>query len=154
MDDRQLARFMAKVHKEQRGCWRWLGARMSLKQNGYGGFKMNGRSRTAHRVAYEHFVGPIPTGLQIDHLCRNQSCVNPEHLEAVSNRVNCQRGNVGQHNARKTHCPKGHPYSGHNLKLRRRPRKGWRERICRACNNRRSKPRRTVQILDDTQAFT
>jgi len=78
-------------------CWKWSGARMPC---GYGRFqvdtvKAGGRKRPsgvlAHRYAYELFVGPIPAGLTIDHLCRNTSCVNPEHLEPVTLSENTRR---------------------------------------------------------------
>lgn len=134
----QLLRFFAKVHKEQRGCWRWIGARGSRTAE-YGVLTIEGRRRYAHRAAYEHFVGPIPQGLEIDHLCRNPRCVNPDHMQPVSHLENCRRGRVGKHNAAKTHCPHGHPYSGSNLKLRTS--RGSLERVCLACNNRRPKPR-------------
>ena len=70
------------------GCWEWLGAK---GRGGYGLVKVNGRMRSAHRVLYECFIGPIAEGLQIDHLCRNKSCVKPAHLEAVTPRENTLR---------------------------------------------------------------
>jgi len=70
----------------------------------------------AHRFAYEYCMGAIPEGLQLDHLCRNTFCVRPEHLEPVSGKINLLRGNtINAANARKTHCIRGHPYSGDNL---------------------------------------
>jgi hypothetical protein len=66
----------------------------------------------AHRLSYEHHVGPIPDGLQIDHTCRNRKCVNPEHLEPVTNAENTTRQDHAER--RKTHCPKGHPYDEAN----------------------------------------
>ncbi len=71
-------------------CWIWLGAKNA---GGYGLINVNGKSRLAHRWMFEQIVGPIPKDKVIDHLCRNQACVNPEHLEVVSNATNCRRGN-------------------------------------------------------------
>jgi hypothetical protein len=107
-------------------CWEWRACR---NKNGYG--RVNHphfKTTWAHRVAYLLKVGPIPDGLQLDHLCRNRACVNPAHLEPVTQRVNLQRGEL----ATKTHCPQGHPYSGDNLIVRR----GARE--CRTCRNARA----------------
>ena len=88
---------------------------------------------TVHRVAYEAAVGPIPEGLQLDHLCRNTLCTNPAHLEPVTCRENLLRGNTLQAaNAAKTHCPYGHPYAGENLRVRRL-KSGGLGRSCREC---------------------
>lgn len=70
-------------------CWVWTGAKQSA---GYGALRVDGRVVLAHRHAYEQAVGPIPAGLQLDHLCRVTDCVNPEHLEPVTNRENVLRG--------------------------------------------------------------
>lgn len=81
-------------------------------------------------MSHELHKGPIPEGLVIDHLCRNRGCVNPDHLEAVTQRENILRGEgLAAANARKTHCPKGHPYSGENLYVV--PSSGRRQ--CRIC---------------------
>lgn len=106
-------------------CWRWTGA---LQNAGYGQY---GKPAVlAHRWSYELHVGPIPTDLVVDHLCRNRWCVNPEHLEVVTLAENIIRGeSLPAKNKRKTHCPKGHPYDDENTHLTSQ---GW--RICRACN--------------------
>lgn len=88
------------------GCFEWGGSRTT---EGYGRIQISRHERRAHRVAYELLVGPIPAGLQLDHLCRNRACVNPDHLEPVSSRVNTLRGvGVSAVNARKVACPRGH----------------------------------------------
>jgi len=119
-------RFTDKVRLAPSGCWEWIA---SLIGGGYGQYKVEGRPVYAHRFAYEALVGPIPDGLELDHLCRNRACVNPDHLEAVSHRTNTLRGvSLPAQRAAKTHCPAGHPYAGTNLALSRRG-----ERLCRAC---------------------
>lgn len=103
-------------------CWNWLG---HVASNGYGRVCPTGkRTLYAHRYSYEAFVGPIPAGMQLDHLCRNKRCVNPAHLEAVTPLVNTQRS---EGNGRKTHCPQGHAYSEHGRIYQGR-------RHCRPCN--------------------
>ena len=95
-------------------CWLWTGSRDPA---GYGRLYSRGRILRAHRLSYEIHVGPIPTGLVIDHLCRNTSCVNPTHLEPVTNYVNVVvRGvtSAAAVNRRKTHCSNDHPYSPEN----------------------------------------
>ena len=123
-------RFLAKIVASPNGCWIWQAA---IKSDGYGVFWVNGRTVRAHRFAYEMFVGPIPDGLQTDHLCRNRNCVNPAHLEPVTNQENFRRGEGGKHKRDKTHCPQGHPYAGENLYVKPN---GYRE--CRICQRTRS----------------
>lgn len=116
-------------------CWIWQGC----SSRGYPQFTVNARTVYAHRWAYERHVGPIPRGMQLDHLCANTMCVNPEHLEPVQPWVNLHRGNTFQaHNAQKTHCKRGHPLSGPNLYVRRDG-----GRVCRACRSawRKAHPR-------------
>lgn len=117
-------RFWLKVEKNAAGgCWEWIGFRTA---DGYG--RVLGRG--AHRYSYELAHGVIPDGLQVDHLCRNRSCVNPDHLEAVSPRTNVLRSPtaVASVNARKTHCPQGHKYDINNTRLTS---DGWRR--CKTC---------------------
>lgn len=128
-------RFWAKVDKNGpiwngTPCWLWLG---SQRNGGYGQFWDGLHIAKAHRFAYELLIGPIPDGLEPDHLCRNRTCVSPTHLEVVTHRVNLLRGTgFPAQNARKTHCPQGHPYSGRNIYVDKH---GWRE--CRECDRTR-----------------
>jgi len=122
-------RFWPKVNKGN-GCWEW---NASLTRFGYGAFYWRGQMRPAHRFAYEDIKGAIPDKLTIDHLCRNRSCVNPDHLEAVTQRVNVLRGQgITAAEARRTHCPLGHPYDLFNTYIRPG---GKRIRDCRACKD-------------------
>jgi HNH endonuclease len=91
-------------------CWQWTGP---VNDEGYARIRVPGHIAkwAIHRASYEVFVGPIPDGLTIDHLCRNPSCINPQHLEPVTMEVNIRRGfGIGMKNAAKTACYKGHPY--------------------------------------------
>src|SRR5438132_10157018 len=94
------------------GCWIWEGA---WSKKGYGNVRYEGKVQAAHRVFYMLLRGPIPEGLTLDHLCRVRSCVNPDHLEIVTNRVNRERGySPPAMNRRKTHCKRGHLFDEHN----------------------------------------
>jgi hypothetical protein len=88
-------------------CWNWGG---TINREGYGTLTHAGRRWQAHRLSYIAFVGPIPDGLVLDHLCRNTVCVRPDHLEPTTDRVNILRGTgMAARNARKTECQAGHP---------------------------------------------
>ena len=105
------------------GCWIWLG---SIAKNGYG--KIG--AKLAHRVSFIKKHGGIPEGLQIDHLCRTRCCVNPDHLEAVTQKENILRSNSwSAKNAKKTHCDNGHEYTESNTITRVN---GW--RLCGICD--------------------
>lgn len=96
--------------------------------NGYGYIKVApGRNVIVHRWLYERWMGPVPEGLELDHLCRNKACANPAHLEAVTHAENVRRAPFAQ----RTHCPQGHPYEGDNLYVR--PSNPHR-RDCRECH--------------------
>lgn len=124
-DQRLPESFWAKVKLTESGCWEWTGA---VATNGYARLSLMpwGKARTAHRIAYEVLAGPIPTGLDLDHLCRVRWCVNPAHLEPVTRKENLRRGD--HNNRRRTHCRNGHEYTPENTV---RPRPG--ARTCRIC---------------------
>lgn len=119
------------------GCWLWLGARSGT---GYGTICIDGKTHTVHRLALELIGRPTPKGLSSDHLCRVRHCFNPHHLEAVTQRENLMRSpdTVAGKHASKTHCLKGHPFSGDNL-IVVDAKKGWRDcRICRRARQARA----------------
>ncbi len=108
MNSIALERFYERHEPEpMSGCWIWTGLR---HKQGYGRLYVRGM-QLAHRLAYEHFVGAIPDDKEIDHTCRNTSCVNPAHLEPVPHHTNLMRGeSFSAVNAKKTHCRQGHAY--------------------------------------------
>ncbi|MFB8071098.1 HNH endonuclease signature motif containing protein [Streptomyces californicus] len=131
------ARFWAKVehdvHTPDR-CWEWTASRT---RGGYGLFGLPGKTALAHRLAYELERGPIPAGLDLDHRCRNRVCVNPWHLEPVTERENALRGEGPTAlNARKTVCPEGHPYDEYETEPN-----GSRRRRCSQCRRRAARVR-------------
>ncbi len=123
------------------GCWLWMG---HIDAGGYGWVAYHGRDQRAHRASYEAFRGPIPTGLEIDHLCRVRCCVNPDHLEPVTRSENVKRGLVPilvrQRAAAIECCPAGHSYDEENTYVCGR---GWRQ--CRACRKDKEQLRRIAK---------
>ncbi len=106
-------------------CWTWTG---KVSKDGYGYY----RDMPAHQLVYEQMSGPVlDDSLELDHLCRNRSCVNPAHLEPVTHPENCRRSSAGEVNRARmlaqTHCVRGHEFTPENTKLTRRQRK------CRQC---------------------
>jgi hypothetical protein len=148
-------RFWEKVDKTGE-CWLWTAA---INTNGYGMFYVGGRpqQRRAHAVAWQLENGPVPEGLELDHLCHtrdescpggwtcpHRACVNPAHLEPVTVRVNRLRGrSMAAAHARKTHCPQGHEYTPENTFIS----KTKYSRKCRACNRDRARARAALKLI-------
>lgn len=141
-----VGRFLLKVRITEDGCWQWTGC----APDGYGRFSTgghNGPPVLAHRWLWERVNGPVPAGRDLDHLCRNRSCVNPAHLEPVTRSENVKRGaGVGgvlrdpslplPRPKPKTHCKHGHPLSGDNLHIATTG-----QRVCRTCDRLRGRRR-------------
>jgi hypothetical protein len=125
-----IERFVNFIKVKEFGCWEWQG---SLTK-GYGKFWNGDKWCNAYKWAYEYFnQTKVPKELVCDHLCRNRSCVNPDHIELVTNAENIRRGNTGINQRLVTHCPHGHEYTPENtyIKNRLHPRK--KGRGCRIC---------------------
>jgi HNH endonuclease len=155
-DERVHEKLWHKIRVDDDGCWMWEAAK---SRYGYG--QVNGKSygyntNFPHRIFYMAFVGEIPERLQIDHIChdpnvcpggftcKHRRCVHPEHLKLSTNDENHAKGrvnttNVGRNHSEKTHCPKGHPYSGENLRIK------YGSRLCRECARQEVRARRLAK---------
>jgi hypothetical protein len=126
-----LDRIMQKVTKQADGCWVWTGGHNG---RGYGSIIVNKKRQYVHRLMLELAEGPIEKGLEVDHLCDVPSCCNPLHLQAVTPLENKLRSKaITMLNRVKTHCPKGHEYSGDNLRVGL-SKDGQTHRLCRTCD--------------------
>lgn len=138
-----IERFTEKYIVTSCGCWIWIA---SIGSHGYGQLGLNDKIVTAHTFSYNNFIGLIPDGLELDHLCRNRSCVCPWHLETVPHKINMKRGinlfgnNI--HNKSKTYCPQGHPYNADNTYIGDHNDRQC--RICRANADKRYKAKRRL----------
>ena len=130
-------RFPAFIEPGDNGCLEWTG---SVSRDGYGRFRYQGRKARAHRVALELAGRIIPTGYEVDHLCRNRRCVNPHHLDVVTRRTHARRSIA----ATSQRCHAGHEYSPHNTRID--PRGNRRCRACVAANTRRYQTRKRSAV--------
>lgn len=121
-----------------KGCWEWTG---KIDKDGYGRHRFMGRSFMAHRWVWECVNGWLSPSTQLDHLCKNRRCVNPAHLEPVSQKENISRARNS--NSEKTHCPQGHRYTELNTYHT-----GAGKRKCRACARERAAERRAREKAD------
>ncbi len=150
----ETERFWRRVTILDNGCWQWTGGQNS---EGYGSFTLQvitGQKRIqigAHRWAYLHYVGLVPDRLVLDHLCRNRACVNPLHLEPVTEKVNALRGE-GQtaKNARKSHCKHGHKFECDNIAFETDS-KGRISRRCRKCVRLRYERKKTSKTFQQAR---
>ena len=140
-----IERFLAKISISDSSCWNWTA---SKNHNGYGQININCKMIRSHRFIFEYYYNVIINStLEIDHLCRNTSCVNPEHLEVVTNLENVQRGLTGKinhHNSKKTHCLNDHEFNKENTYI-----SGKGSRECRVCHKNRERQRKRMLKINE-----
>jgi hypothetical protein len=125
LTDDELTRFVSKFQVGPTGCWLWTAGKFD---SGYAAFWLRNKTRRGHIVAYEHCWGPVPAGLQLDHvICDTQHCVCPWHVVPTTPQINTQRRS--DRRARNRFCPQGHPLYGDNLYID--PRGNRQCRVCR-----------------------
>jgi len=119
-------KFLSKVIAKEKDCWRWSGF---INNYGYGEMIINGKSYRTHRISFSIFNGELIDGMVIDHICKNKSCINPDHLRQVTQKFNCLDNSSSPlaENSRKTHCKNGHELTEDNIYKK----KNW--RCCLAC---------------------
>lgn len=139
LDPHARTRFLRFVTIEDSGCWFWTGQKVI---GGYGRFFLAGTNLLAHRVAYESCIATIPAGLTIDHLCGNPSCVNPKHLEPVTQAENNRRAGLGWWWSERDRCVNGHGFTAENTRVNITPSGGC-VRHCRACQRDRTRKYRS-----------
>ena len=120
-------------------CWVWTASHDS---KGYGQVRYGGKVRQAHRVVYTELVGPVPEGLELDHLCLVRDCVNPDHLEPVTRQENIARS--VHYNASRTHCKWGHELVGNNLYVS--PKNSRECKTCRRHRRQRYNQQKRVEL--------
>lgn len=133
---------------EASGCWLWT--RATAGQQGYGRLMIRGKITLAHVASYREWVGPVPSGLQLDHLCRQRSCINPDHLEPVTQAENARRGLSGVLTPPRSRCPKGHDLTPENRMPRasRTDRPSYRCRTCHNADGRAFRARRKARATN------
>lgn len=123
IEDRLWSRF---APDQETGCWNWTAA---ISAGSYGSIYYQGRMQKAHRISWTLTRGEIPGGLELDHLCRNRRCINPDHLEPVTRRENLARGIQSNQNMGKMFCIRGHEFTAENTRIK--PGNG--HRVCKTC---------------------